>query len=143
MEAITHGLAGLFLPQVAALLSGLLGFFGLGLAVVGIYGVVSFGVSRRTRELGIRMALGAAPAGVLKLVAGQGALLAAMGIAVGLTGALLASRGLSKLLFGVSATNPAIYGLVSLIIAGVVILACYFPARSATRVNPADALRSE
>jgi predicted permease len=143
MDAITHGLTGLFLPRIAAMLSGLLGLLGLSLAVAGIYGVVSFGVTRRTRELAIRIALGAQRSAVLRLVIGQGSRLVLIGVVCGIAAALLARRGLEKLLIGVSSTDPLVYVVVSLLLAAVALLACYVPARVATKVNPVDSLRAE
>jgi predicted permease len=143
MEQVSHGFAGLLLPEIAAELSGLLGLVGLGLAVIGIYGVIAFGVQQRARELAIRMALGARPLDVLRLVAGQGLRLVLAGIAAGLAAALLAGRGAAKLLIGVSSTDPATYATVATILGSVALLACYIPARYAARANASDALRSE
>jgi putative ABC transport system permease protein len=104
------------------------------LAAVGLYGVVSYSVAQRTREFGVRMALGASPAGVLTLVIRQGALMTAVGVAAGLAAAFVLTRHMSTMLFGISAVDPATFTIVA---------ASYVPARRATRVDPAIALRSE
>jgi putative ABC transport system permease protein len=111
------------------------------LAIVGIYGVISDAVTQRTRELGVRMALGARSGDVVRLMIVQGLVPALVGLALGLAGALAATRLMSSLLFGVSATDPATLGLVSAMVAGVAALACWVPARRATKVDPMVALR--
>jgi predicted permease len=122
------------------------GFFGvmaLLLAATGIYGVVSYGAARRTREMGVRMALGARAADVLRLIVGGGARMAAAGMAIGFAGALLLSRSLAGLLHGVSPSDPATYAAVGVVVLAAALLASWVPARRATRVNPSFALRSE
>jgi ABC-type antimicrobial peptide transport system permease subunit len=123
----------------------LTGFGGLALllAVVGVYGVLSYSVNQQTREIGIRMAMGAQSGRILGLVVGQGMRLAIVGLILGTLIALAATRVLSSLLFGVSAHDPLIFGGVSLILATAAILACYIPARRATKVDPIIALRDE
>jgi putative ABC transport system permease protein len=113
------------------------------LAAVGIYGVVWSAVRQRTAEIGIRMALGAEPAQVVREVLGQGLRLTAAGIAIGLVGAFAASRALSSLLFGVGPADPSTYAVVALILAGTALASSYLPARRAARVNPINALRAE
>jgi len=126
-----------------ALLLGLFGGLALLLASVGIYGVVSYGVSQRRREIGIRTALGAAPGDVLRLVFRQALRRTAAGMAIGAVGAVALTRFLSSLLFGVAPTDPLTFGAVGLVVAGVVALACARPARRAMAVDPATVPRSE
>ncbi len=125
------------------LLFGLFAGLALLLATVGIYGVLTASVSQRTRELGVRIALGATARDVGRLIVGQGLKLVLSGIALGLVGALALRRMIEKLLFGVSPTDPLTYIAIASLLVGVAIVACWIPARRATKVDPLVALRSE
>ncbi|MGA2579888.1 MAG: FtsX-like permease family protein [Bryobacteraceae bacterium] len=126
----------------AALLGGLAGL-ALVLACIGIYGVLSYLVTQRTREIGVRVALGASASDVFRTVAGHGMTLAGIGIAAGLAGALALSRLLGSLLFGVSPADPLTYAGAIAVFGAVALAACYFPARRAARVDPMVTLRYE
>jgi putative ABC transport system permease protein len=115
----------------------------LALSVIGIYGVMSYMVTQRTRELGIRMAMGATPKNVLQLVLLQGARLIGLGIAIGLLGSFVVSRAISSVLYNVSPSDPVTYLLVPLFLGGFALVACWIPARRATKITPLVALRNE
>ena len=132
---------GLWPARMGAALLGLFGALALILASIGIYGVLAYSVAQRTSEIGLRMALGAQPRQVLRLVLRQGMLLALIGAAVGILVALPVARLASGLLYGVSATDPITYAAITLLLMGVALLACYLPARRATRIDPLVALR--
>jgi predicted permease len=134
---------GLWAPRMGAGLLAVFGGLALVLAVIGVYGVLSYSVNQQTREIGIRMAMGAQAGSVLRLVVKQGMRLAAIGLVAGLVAAFAAMRVLSSLLFGVSAHDPLIFGGVLLVLATAATLACYIPARRAARVDPLVALRHE
>jgi len=137
-------LAGTLATRTYALtLLGLAGALALVLAMVGIYGVISYTVKQRTREVGIRMALGAQRRDVQRLVLRQGMKLAVVGVGVGLLGALAATQLLRSLLFGISPTDPVTFLVIPLLLLGVAWFACWLPARRASRVDPMVALRSE
>ena len=125
------------------LLLGAFGFLALSLATVGIFGVMSYFVTQRTREIGIRMALGARPGSVLGLIVGHGAKLTVIGVAIGTVGAMLVARWMQSLLYGVSATDPLTFAAVIGVLGAAALLAIYLPARRATRVDPLVALKSE
>jgi ABC-type antimicrobial peptide transport system permease subunit len=130
-------------PRLSAILLTAFGSTALLLAAIGIYGVISFSVARRTREIGVRIALGAGRRDVMRIVVGHAVLLAAVGVVVGIAAALALMRVMDRLLFGVSATEPAAYAAVSALLLAVAALAAYIPARRAALISPSVALRYE
>jgi predicted permease len=144
IQTMSNAVAGsLFDARLGASLLAAFGGLALLLASVGIYGVLSFSVSRRTREMGIRLALGAETRSVFLLVVRDGMLLAAVGIVLGLAGGLAGARSLASFLYGVSTADVPTFAGMTLVLAAVALAACVIPARRAMRVNPLAALRSE
>ncbi len=143
MTAALDTINGLLLFQFGAGLAASFGILGLALAVVGIYGVVSYGASQRTHEIGIRMALGAQPADVLHMIFRQGLFIVAAGLIAGILAAAAIARLVGSFLSSVSPMDPFTYIIASLLLGAVALLACYIPARRATRVDPMTALRYE
>jgi putative ABC transport system permease protein len=130
-------------PRFNTILLALFAGIALALAVIGIYGVVAWNVTQRTREFGIRQALGANSDDVLRLVVSQGMRVVLLGLGLGLAGSLAVSRTLRNMLYDVSTFDPWTFGLVSALLALTALVACLLPARRATRVNPMVALRAE
>jgi putative ABC transport system permease protein len=129
--------------RFSSVLLSIFGGLGILLACIGIYGALTFSVVQRTREIGIRMALGADRTGVLKMIMSEGLLLVAIGIAIGIIAGIVFARVLHSLLFGMHPSDPATYAMATLAIALVAAAACYIPARRATKIEPSIALRYE
>jgi putative ABC transport system permease protein len=130
-------------PRFRTVLSGIFAGLAVLLAMAGVYGVMAYVVTQRTNEIGLRMALGAGSGNVLRLVVGQGLLLTVAGLAIGLTGAVAATRLLTSMLFEIQPGDPASYAGAASLLAIVALAACYLPARRAIKVDPLVALRQE
>jgi putative ABC transport system permease protein len=143
MTQVLDGPNGLLIFRLGARIAGALGLLGLALAVVGVYGVVSYSAAQRTHEIGIRMALGARPRQAVKAILRQGLIIVGCGITLGVLTAEQIARLVAPFLVGVSATDPATYAVVSVLLAMIALSASFVPARRATRVDPAVALRHE
>jgi putative ABC transport system permease protein len=144
MEQVIRNSNGFIaIAPLITMIGAVLGLLSLALAVVGLYGLTAYAVEQRTREFGVRMALGARAGDVVGLVAGQSLRLVAIGAVVGLAAAAAGGGLLRSLVFGVRALDPLAYAGVILVLASVALLACYVPARRATRVDPMIALRSD
>jgi putative ABC transport system permease protein len=130
-------------PRFNLVLLGLFGGLALLLSAAGIYGVMAYGVAQRKNELGLRLALGAQPHDVMNLILRQGLQLISVGLVLGLVSALALTRLMKSLLFGVSATDPLTFAMIALLLTFVALLACWIPARRATKVDPMVALRCE
>jgi ABC-type antimicrobial peptide transport system permease subunit len=130
-------------PKFNALLLAGFAVVALLLAAIGIYGVLSYSVNQRTREIGVRMALGAERSDVLRLIVREGMKVALIGVAIGLVAALALGRFLSSLVFGVTVRDPATFAVVAVVLSAVAFAACVIPARRAARVDPIVALRDE
>ena len=143
MERMIQGPNGFFLLRMGALFGGALGLLGLALAMVGVYGVVSYAASQRTQEIGLRMALGASRAEIMRLVLGRGLVLVTLGLGAGIAAALSVTHLLASLLFNISPVDPATFVGVPVLLGVMAIAASYIPAFRATRIDPAVALRGE
>ena len=143
MTQALQGVNGFFFFRFGAQLTGTMGVLGLVLAVVGVYSVVSYAAAQRTHEIGIRMALGAEPRDILKMVLRQSLIVIGVGMAVGLAAALAGTRAIANLIVGIRPTDPATFISVVVLLSAIALVACWIPARRATRVSPLTALRYE
>jgi predicted permease len=143
MQQLVQGIGGLFVFRLAASVAAIMGLLGLALAIVGVYGVVSYSVSRRTHEIGIRVAVGASRNDILKLVYRQGLQLIGAGVCAGLIAAWALARAMASLLLDVSPADPGTFAGVAVLLTLVALSACLIPARHATRIDPNSALRYE
>jgi predicted permease len=143
MRHALQGANGFFFYNFGAQLTAVLGLLGLILAVVGIYSVVSYAGAQRTQEIGIRIAMGAAPGDILRMVLRQGLSVVGVGLAVGLVIALAGTRFMGGLIVGIKSTDPLTFTVVVLLLTAIALFACWIPARRATRIDPLVALRYE
>jgi predicted permease len=143
MDEAFQGLNGFLFFRLGAQLTGAMGLLGLVLAVVGVYSVASYAAAQRAQEIGIRMAIGATPGDILKMVLRQGIGIVAVGLLVGLAVSFAGTRLLADLFYGVKPSDPLTYAAVATLLLAVALLACWIPARRATRVSPTVALRFE
>ncbi len=143
MTMVARLSAAIAQPRVYSLFVGFFAALAVFLAAAGLYGLLSYTVSQRRREIGVRMALGAQRRDIVALIVRQGAALVAFGVVVGLLAAGASTRILESLLFGVSAADTLTFAAASLVLLAAALLACYLPARGATRIDPMDALRAE
>ena len=143
MAQALQGVNGFFFFRFGAQLTGTMGLLGLILAVVGVYSVVSYAAAQRTHEIGIRMALGADPRDILKMVLRQSIVIVALGLGIGLAAAFAGTRAIANLIVGIKPTDPVTFVSVILVLSAIALVACWIPARRATRVSPLTALRYE
>jgi putative ABC transport system permease protein len=143
MTQALQGANGFFFFRFGAQIAGVIGFLGLILAVVGIYSVVAYAAAQRTQEIGIRIAMGATPFDILKMVLRQGLSVIGVGMALGLLIALAGTRVMGNLFVGIKPTDPLTFTVVVLLLTAIALFACWIPARRATRIDPLVALRYE
>jgi putative ABC transport system permease protein len=143
MTQALQGVNGFFFFRFGAQLTGTMGLLGLILAVVGVYSVVSYAAAQRTHEIGIRMALGAEPRDILKMILRQSVVVVGIGLAIGLAVAFAGTRAIADLIVGIKPTDPATFVTVVVLLSAIALMACWIPARRATRVSPLTALRYE
>jgi predicted permease len=143
MTQALQGVNGFFFFRFGAQLTGTMGLLGLILAVVGVYSVVSYAAAQRTHEIGIRMALGAEPRDILRMVLRQSIVVVAIGLAIGLAAAFAGTRAIANLIVGIKPTDPVTFASVVVLLSAIALAACWIPARRATRVSPLTALRYE